>query len=57
VPFYAFPGDVRRILYTTNARETLNAKLLRAVRARGHFPTDEAAMKLLYLVLNRVEQA
>src|SRR3954453_20963653 len=38
VPFYAFPGDVRRILYTTNAIEALNSKLRRAVRARGHFP-------------------
>src|SRR5215211_2632157 len=56
VPFYAFPGDVRRILYTTNAIEALNSKLRRAVRARGHFPTDEAAMKLLFLVLNRAEK-
>ena len=53
---YAFPGDVRKILYTTNAIEALNAKLRRAVRARGHFPTDEAATKLLYLVLNRSEK-
>ena len=56
VPFYAFPDDVRRILYTTNAIEALNSKLRRAVRARGHFPTDEAAMKLLFLVLNRSEK-
>ena len=56
IPFYAFPGDVRRILYTTNAIEALNAKLRRAVRARGHFPTDEAALKLLFLVLNRTER-
>jgi len=56
VPFYAFPGDVRRLLYTTNAIEALNAKLRRAVRARGHFPTDEAALKLLFLVLNRSEK-
>lgn len=56
VPFYAFPADVGRILYTTNAIEALNAKLRRAVRARGHFPTDEAAMKLLFLVLNRSEK-
>lgn len=55
IPFYAFPADVRRILYTTNAIEALNSKLRRAVRARGHFPTDEAAMKLLFLVLNRSE--
>jgi putative transposase len=57
IPFYAFPGDVRRILYTTNSIEALNAKLRRAVRARGHFPTDEAALKLLFLVLNRAEKA
>jgi putative transposase len=56
IPFYAFPAEVRRILYTTNAIEALNSKLRRAVRARGHFPTDEAAMKLLFLVLNRSEK-
>ena len=56
VPFYAFPGDVRRLVYTTNAIEALNSKLRRAVRARGHFPTDEAAMKLLFLVLHRSEK-
>ena len=56
VPFYAFPDEVRRPLYTTNAIEALNSKLRRAVRARGHFPTDEAAMKLLFLVLNRAEK-
>jgi putative transposase len=43
IPFYAFPDEVRRIIYTTNAIESLNAKLRRAVRARGHFPTDERA--------------
>ena len=56
IPFYAFPAEVRRILYTTNSIEALNSKLRRAVRARGHFPTDEAAMKLLFLVLNRSEK-
>src|SRR4029450_1060662 len=56
VPFYAFPAEVRRLLYTTNAIEALNSKLRRAVRARGHFPTDEAALKLLFLVLNRAEK-
>jgi putative transposase len=56
IPFYAFPIEVRRILYTTNAIEALNSKLRRAVRARGHFPTDEAAMKLLFLVLNHSEK-
>ncbi len=56
IPFFAFPKDVRRIIYTTKAIEALNSKLRRAVRARGHFPTDEAAMKLLFLVLNRSEK-
>ncbi len=50
------PGDVRRILYTTNSIEALNAKLRRAIRARGHFPTNEAATKLLFLVLHRAEK-
>ena len=57
IPFYVFPGEVRRILYTTNAIEALNAKLRRAVQARGHFPTDDAAIKLLFLVLHRAEKA
>lgn len=54
IPFFAFPLAVRRIIYTTNAIEALNAKLRRAVRTRGHFPNDEAATKLLYLVLRQV---
>ncbi len=52
IPFFAFPESVRRIIYTTNAIEALNSKIRRAVRTRGHFPGDDAAMKLLYLVLN-----
>ncbi len=56
IPFYAFPGEVRRIRYTTNAIEALNSKLRRAVRARGHFPNDDAAMKLLFLVLNQAQK-
>lgn len=56
VPFFAFPESVRRIIYTTNAIEALNSKLRRAVRTRGHFPNDDAAMKLLYLVLNHASE-
>src|SRR3954471_8996403 len=56
IPFFGFADDVRRIVYTTNSIEALNAKLRRAVRARGHFPSDEAATKLLFLVLNRSEK-
>lgn len=56
IPFFAFPDDVRRIIYTTNAIEALNAKLRRAVRTRGHFPTDESVTKLLFLILNLAEK-
>lgn len=56
IPFFAFPENVRRIIYTTNAIEALNSKLRRAIRARGHFPSDDAATKLLYLVLNRAAE-
>ena len=53
IPFFAFPDAVRRIIYTTMAMEALNAKLRRPVRTRGHFPTADAAMKLLFLVLHQ----
>jgi putative transposase len=56
IPFFAFSEPIRRIIYTTNAIEALNSKLRRAVRTRGHFPSDEAAMKLLYLVLNHAAE-
>lgn len=52
IPFFAFPKEVRTIIYTTNAIEALNSKIRRAVRTRGHFPNDEAAAKLIYLTLN-----
>lgn len=53
-PFFAFPLAVRRVLYTTNAIESLHMQLRKALKVRGHFPTDEAALKLLYLVLRNV---
>jgi putative transposase len=56
IPFFTFPEAVRRMIYTTDAIEALNAKLRRSVRTRGHFPTDDAAMKLLYLVLNHAAE-
>jgi putative transposase len=52
VPFFAFPEAVRRIVYTTNAIEALNSKLRRAVRTRGHFPNDEAAMTRLTEIMH-----
>ena len=50
VPFLAFPPELRKVVYTTNAIESLNARFRRAVRHRGHFPNEQAAMKVLYLV-------
>ena len=50
VPFLEFPTELRKIVYTTNAIECLNARFRRAVRHRGHFPNEQAALKVLYLV-------
>jgi transposase-like protein len=50
VPFLEFPPELRKIVYTTNSIESLNARFRRAVRHRGHFPTEQAALKVLYLV-------
>jgi transposase-like protein len=50
VPFLEFPIELRKIVYTTNAIESLNARFRRAVRHRGHFPNEQAALKVLYLV-------
>jgi putative transposase len=49
VPFLEFPAELRKIVYTTNSIESLNARFRRSVRHRGHFPTDQAALKVLYL--------
>ena len=51
VPFLAFDIEVRRVVCSTNAIESLNARIRRAVRARGHFPTEQAALKCLYLAI------
>jgi transposase-like protein len=51
VPFLAFDREIRTVIATTNAIESLNARLRRAVRARGHFPTEQAALKCLYLAI------
>ena len=54
IPFFAYPQEVRKMIYTTNAIESLNAKLRRSVRIRGHFPNDEAAMKLIWMQLREI---
>jgi putative transposase len=56
VPFLDFPPDVRRVIYTTNAIESLNSSLRKLLHYRGHFPTDEAVFKLLYLALTNLEK-
>ena len=50
-PFLAFPPEVRRVIYTTNAIEALNRQLRKAIKTKGHFPNEEAARKLIYLAL------
>src|SRR4029450_662238 len=54
-PFLAFEGEVRKVIFSTNAVESLNARFRRAVRARGHFPSDQAALKCLYLTLRSLD--
>jgi len=56
IPFFAYPMEVRRIIYTTNAIESLHSQVRKAVRVRGHFPSDESAMKLIWLVLRKIEK-
>jgi putative transposase len=54
IPFFAFPEEVRKVVYTTNAVEALNRGLRKIIKNRGAFPSEEAAMKLLYLALQNV---
>jgi putative transposase len=54
VPFLDYPPELRRVVYTTNAIESINFQLRKITKARGHFPSDEAAMKLLYLGLRNI---
>lgn len=55
-PFLAFPLELRRLVYTTNAIESLNFQLRKVIKTKGHFPSEEAAVKLLYLALRNVEK-
>ena len=56
IPFFAFSAPIRRVIYTTNAIESLNSTVRRAVRTRGHFPNERAAAKLIYLTLRKIER-
>jgi putative transposase len=57
IPFFAFPPAVRKIIYTTNAIESLNQVIRKTTKTRGSFPTDEAATKLIYLAIRNFEKA
>jgi putative transposase len=57
IPFLAFPPEVRRVIYTTNAIEALNRQLRKAIKTKGHFPNEEAARKLIYLAVNNATPA
>jgi len=54
IPFFAFAPEVRRVLYTTNAIESLHARLRKIIKTRGHFPSDDAATKLIWLALRNI---
>jgi putative transposase len=53
-PFFAFPSDVRRLIYTTNALESVHAQLRKIIKTRGQFPNDDAATKLIWLALRNI---
>jgi len=55
IPFFAFSPEVRKIIYTTNAIESLHSQVRKAIRNKGHFPSDQAATKLIYLALRAIE--
>ena len=54
IPFFAFPAAVRKIVYTTNAIESLHSGVRKSIRNKGHFPSDEAATKLIWLALRHL---
>ena len=54
IPFFAFPLAIRKVIYTTNAIESINARLRKIIKTRGHFPSDDAATKLIWLALRNI---
>src|SRR5205085_1439454 len=54
IPFFAFPPAVRKVIYTTNAIESINARLRKIIKTRGHFPSDDAATKLIWLAVRNI---
>jgi putative transposase len=56
-PFLVIPDDVRRVVYTTNTIEALHRQIRRIIKTRGHFPTEEAARKLIYLAIANAQRS
>ena len=56
-PFLAFPPDVRKVIYTTNSIENLNRQIRRVIKTRGHFPTEDAAIKLIWLAIEDAQKS
>src|SRR5215207_7291826 len=54
IPFFAFPPEIRRLLYTTNALESVHAQLRKIIKTRGHYPNDDAANKLIWMALRNI---
>ena len=56
IPFFALPPEIRKVIYTTNAIESVNARLRKIIKTRGHFPNDDAANKLIWLALRNITE-
>ncbi|MGH3025814.1 MAG: IS256 family transposase [Gaiellaceae bacterium] len=55
IPFLAFPQEIRRVVYTTNAVESLHMQIRKTIKTRGHFPNDDAALRLIWLAIMRAK--
>ena len=56
IPFFAYPPEIRKVIYTTNAIESIQSQLRRVTRQRGAFPTPESVKKVLYLAIDRISE-
>jgi putative transposase len=55
IPFLAFPDEIRRVVYTTNSVESMHMQIRKIIKTRGHFPNDEAALRLIWLAIQRAK--
>jgi putative transposase len=55
IPFLAFPEEIRRVVYTTNTVESLHMQIRKTIKTRGHFPNDDAALRLIWLAIQRAK--